>query len=295
MQADPGIEGDGMATQNEPYSEPPEVTGHLNGAPEGEVIGPMLYASPARYPTFMFNYYIYVPSQYEAGKPAALMVFQDAPHYLGYTDSHFNTATVFDNLIHSGEMPVTIGLFIEAGTEDGSFVFNDDRLIREMEYSTYNDTYAKFLTEEIIPDVIQAQYEIVNDPDGWAIGGQSSGGNCSLIVGMQASDKFHKIMTHNGAFDNADRMAADVPGTAFPGAIDNSPVLPLRVNLLSGPNDIPVTYQYNQSVVASLMAKGYHYRYIEGSAGHYPPVHAVHDYPEALRWLWRGYSLPWYQ
>jgi hypothetical protein len=89
-------------------------------------------------------------------------------------------------------------------------------------------------------------------------------------------------------------MAQDVPGTAFPGAIENSPLLPLRVNLLSGPMDIPVTYQYNQSVVAALQAKGNHYRYIEGSGFHYPPLHAVADYPEALRWLWRGYTLPWY-
>jgi enterochelin esterase family protein len=297
MQADPGVEGDGEANQVEPYNEPAEVTGLVGGAVEGQLIGPMQFTSTTVYtnPVWMFQYWIYVPAEYEAGKPAALMVFQDDVHYLGMTDSHFNTPRVFSNLIHEGAMPVTIGLFIAPGTEDGSFVFNDDRLIRETQYSDYNANYASFLIDEIIPNVILNAYDIVNDPEGWAIGGQSSGGNCSLIVGMHRSDKFHKILTHNGAFDNADRIDEGTPGTAFPGAIDNSPVLPLRINLLSGPNDIPVTYQYNESVVASLVAKGYHYRYITGSGNHYPPIHAVHDYPEALRWLWRGYTLPWYQ
>ncbi len=39
---------------------------------------------------------------------------------------------------------------------------------------------------------------------------------------MHASGKFHKILTDNGAFDNADRMSDQVPGTAFPRAITNS-------------------------------------------------------------------------
>lgn len=295
MQADPGTDGDGTTTQDAPYDEPPEVTGLVGGAPAGTLSAQMLFASTTQYPDYKFHYWIWVPAQYEAGKPAALMVFQDGPHYLGLTDSHFNTPNVFANLIHSGDMPVTIALFLETGTPDGNFDFNSQRLIREMEYSDYNDKYARFLIDEIIPGVIQSDYDIVNDPDGWAIGGQSSGGNCSLIVGMHASETFHKILTHNGAFDNADRISETEPGTAFPGAITNSPLLPLRVNLLSGPNDIPVTYQYNQDVIAALMAKGYHYRYVEGSGGHYPPIHAVSDYPEALRWLWRGYTLPWYQ
>jgi enterochelin esterase family protein len=286
VQGDPGTTGDGPATQPEPYNQPAEVTGHVNGAPTGTVSDRQLYASKGLYPGYMFEYYIYVPAQYQPGKPAALMVFQDGLHYLGRTEAHFNTPTVFDNLIHSGDMPVTIGLFLTTGTPDGNFVFDTQREIREMEYSLYSETYAKFLLEEIIPDVITSQYDIVSDPDGWAIGGQSSGGTCSLNVGMHRPDNFHKILTQNGAFDNA--------GQAYPGAIDNSPLLPLRVYLLSGPNDIAITYQFNQSVVASLQAKGYHYRYLEGTGGHFPPDQAVADYPEALRWLWKEYTLPWY-
>ncbi len=46
------------------------------------------------------------------------------------------------------------------------------RLDREAYYSVYDDTYA-FLVQEIIPNVILNTYDIVNDQDGWAIGGQN--------------------------------------------------------------------------------------------------------------------------
>ncbi len=308
VQAPPGTDGDGKTTQNAPYNEPPEVTGLLNGAPAGLLNGlppsmpgattPMLYASPAKYPGYKFHYWIWVPAEYQPGKPAALMVFQDGPHYLGITDSHFHTPTVFANLIKSGDMPVTIAVFTEAGTPDGNFNFDAQRLIREKEYSEYSDVFSRFLLDELLPNVVTNKYDIVKDADGWAIGGQSSGGNCALIVGMHESAKFHKILTHNGAFDNADLQTSDYMNNAkpvFPKVIADGPVLPLRINLLSGPNDIAITYKYNQDVIAALVAKGYHYRYTEGSGMHYPPLHAVSDYPAALRWLWRGYTLPWYQ
>jgi enterochelin esterase-like enzyme len=308
VQAPQGTDGDGKTTQNAPYNEPPEVTGLLNGAPAGLLNGlppsmagattPMLYASPAKYPGYKFHYWIWVPAQYQPGKPAALMVFQDGPHYLGITDSHFHTPTVFANLIKSGDMPVTIAVFTEAGTPDGNFNFDAQRLIREKEYSEYSDVFARFLLDELLPNVVTNKYDIVKDADGWAIGGQSSGGNCSLIVGMHESAKFHKILTHNGAFDNADLQTSDYMNNAkpvFPKVIADSPALPLRINLLSGPNDIAITYKYNQDVIAALAAKGYHYRYTEGTGMHYPPLHAVSDYPAALKWLWRGYTLPWYQ
>jgi hypothetical protein len=43
-----------------------------------------------------------------------------------------------------------------------------------------------------------------------------------------------------------------------------------------------------------LMAKGYHYRYRTGTSPHFPTPAAVQDFPDAMRWLWRGYKLPWY-
>ena len=48
------------------------------------------------------------------GKPAALMVFQDGHAYIN-ENGDFRVPVVFDNLIHKGEMPVTIGVFVDPG------------------------------------------------------------------------------------------------------------------------------------------------------------------------------------
>src|SRR5258705_11321585 len=51
---------------------------------------------------------VYIPAQYEPGKPAALMVFQDGLGYVS-TNGNWRGPLVFDNLIAAKEMAVTIG------------------------------------------------------------------------------------------------------------------------------------------------------------------------------------------
>jgi enterochelin esterase-like enzyme len=60
------------------------------------------------------RYWVYVPTQYTASKPASLMVFQDGRLYLD-SAGEVRASIVFDNLIHRGEMPVTIGVFVDPG------------------------------------------------------------------------------------------------------------------------------------------------------------------------------------
>jgi enterochelin esterase-like enzyme len=49
---------------------------------------------------------VYVPAQYDPAQPACLYVNQDGVQY--------KAPTVFDNLIHRKEIPVTIGVFRHA-------------------------------------------------------------------------------------------------------------------------------------------------------------------------------------
>ena len=58
--------------------------------------------------------WVYVPAQYDPAKPACLMIFQDGGGYVNRTGG-WRVPVVFDNLIAAGEMPVTIGLFINPG------------------------------------------------------------------------------------------------------------------------------------------------------------------------------------
>ncbi|HET6279408.1 MAG TPA: hypothetical protein VFH73_00520, partial [Polyangia bacterium] len=106
-QDNPGTDGDGSHDQPAPYNKPPETTTRMAGAPMGTVTPKALYASTGTYPDRKFKYSIYVPAQYEKGKRAALMVFNDARHY-DETDAYkFNVAITFDNLIYRGDIPVT--------------------------------------------------------------------------------------------------------------------------------------------------------------------------------------------
>nr|WP_256200152.1 hypothetical protein [Verrucomicrobium spinosum] len=60
------------------------------------------------------DWWVYAPAQYTPEKPAALMVFQDGHDYVN-AKGNWRVPTVFDNLIASGAMPPTIGIFINPG------------------------------------------------------------------------------------------------------------------------------------------------------------------------------------
>jgi enterochelin esterase family protein len=287
-QADPGTEGDGTFDQPPPYDLPPESMGPINNAPKGTVTGPFKHVQTGTYTDWdkwTFTYYVYVPSQYKEGHAAALMVFNDGYLYAGIntlTDSRFNAPQVFDNLIQEGTMPVTIAVFIFPGTNDGHQVGGGDGG-RSVQYDSPNDQYGKFLVEEFLPTNILSKYDIVSDADGWAIGGHSSGGIASIVAGFYWSDRFHKMLTASPSFPNR--------GGKFPDEFKTSPTAkPLRIYHLAGTKDLGGFKAANDKAAMIFTELGYHYRYRPGEDNHYPPKAAMADFPNALRWLWRGYK-----
>jgi enterochelin esterase-like enzyme len=136
---------------------------------------------------------IYVPAQYKKEEPAALMVFQDGR---GYQDvnGRWRVPVVFDNLIARGDMPPTIAVFINPGHDKSKE--NPKRpgqaSNRSFEYDSLGDRYARFLLEEIIPEV-EKRYNVSNDPEMRAICGASSGGICSFTVAWERPDAFRKL------------------------------------------------------------------------------------------------------
>lgn len=284
-QSDPGTEGNGTVPQPAPYSMPEEAR-QLDGAPEG-VVGPAAFYESSAYPGLNFQYRVYVPAQYADNRPSALVVFQDGGSiYLDF----FKAPTVLANLIHAGDIPVAIALFINPGTPSGEFRWEEDDSLRSQQYDAVDDRYARFLLDEIIPDVILNKYNVVDDPNGWAVIGFSSGGIASFTAGWHRPDRFRKILTQNGSF-------VDIRGGgAYPDSIRQGEPRPLRIYQLSGTNDLELPvgnwFDANNAVAAALGEMGYAYRYRTGSGQHYPPEQALDDFPAALRWLWRGYDLP---
>jgi enterochelin esterase-like enzyme len=129
-------------------------------------------------------------------------------------------------------------------------------------------------------------FDIVTDPDGWAMSGHSSGGIASIICGWFWPDKFHKMLTMSPSFPNH--------GGVFPAEFLTVPTpKPLRIYHTSAQNDLGGFKAANDQAAMDFMQLGYHYRYLQGGDGdHYPPIAAQSDFPNAMRWVWRGYHIP---
>jgi enterochelin esterase-like enzyme len=288
-QDDPGTTGDGTFVFPPPYNVAPESMTLMNGAKLGQTLGPFIHTQTGTYTgwsQWKFTYYVYVPSEYKPGHPAALMIFNDGYLYAGIdslTDARFHAPTVFENLITEGSMPVTIGVFIFPGTNDGHQVGGGDGG-RGTQYDSPTDQYGKFLREEFLPAEILNKYDIVTDPDGWAIGGHSSGGIASIIAGWFHSDRWHKMLTASPSFPNA--------GGKFPDLFNTAPMKPLRIYHVSGTMDLGGFRAANDKAAMILQGLHYHDRYGQTQDVHYPPHAAMADFANGLRWLWRGYHLP---
>jgi hypothetical protein len=294
----PGTTGDGTNTFNPPYAKAPEETALMNGAKMGQTLGPFKHTQTGMYTNWqqwVWTYYVFVPAEYKPGHAAALMIFNDGYLYcavdgkLGTTNQdpmvYFNAPTVIENLIASGEMPVTIAVCIFPGTNDGHQVGGGDQG-RGTQYDTANDQYGKFLRSEFLPAEILNKYDIVTDPDGWAMGGHSSGGIASVIAGWFHNDRWHKALTASPSFPNA--------GGKFPNLFKTMPALPLRLYHTAGTMDLGGFRNANDSaaMILQMMGPPYHDRYMQTMDVHYPPHAAMADFPNAMRWVWRGYHTP---
>ena len=246
------------------------------GVPGGTILD---YESTAgrAFPGTNRRYWVYVPAQYTASEPASLMVFQDGHLYLA-PEGEMRVPVVFDNLIHRGEMPVTIGVFIDPGEPEN----------RNVEYDAFSDAYATFLLTEILPNV-RNRYLITDDADQWAIGGGSSGGSCAFTVAWTRPDRFRRVLSFLGSF------AQIRGGNRYPELIHDTPKKPLRVFLQAATRDLNWDaaefnwFSTNLRVAAALAERGYDLRLVLGDGGH-DPNHGGAILPDALRWLWRHES-----
>jgi enterochelin esterase-like enzyme len=297
-QADPGTDGDGTFPLNPPYNEAPEEMALMNGAKTGQVLGPFIHTQTGTYTgwsTWKFTYYVFVPAEYQPGHAAALQIFNDGYLYCAVngklgtstqdSEVHFNAPTVIENLINEGSMPVTIAVCIFPGTNDGHQVGGGDGG-RSTQYDTANDQYGKFLEEEFLPAEILNKYTIVTDPDGWAFGGHSSGGIASITQAWFHSDRWHKAVTASPSFPNA--------GGKFPNMFKTMPAQPIRIYHTAGTMDLGGFRAANDSaaMVLQMLGAPTHDRYMQTMDVHYPPHAAMADFPNAMRWAWRGYKTP---
>jgi enterochelin esterase-like enzyme len=256
------------------------------GVPKGIVIQAQ-WNNSIVFPGTARNYRVYVPAQYDGKTPACVMVFQDGTAYAD-PKGLFRVPTVFDNLIHKGEMPVTIGIFVNSGTFPPAKKDEKPRSNRSFEYDTLSDQYARFLLEEILPEV-GSRYLLTNDPEGRAVCGMSSGGICSWTVAWQRPDKFRKVLSHVGSFTNIRG------GYVYPSQIREKPHKPIRIFLQDGSHDLDNSWGNwplaNQEMASALSFAHYDYKFVYGDGIH-SGRHGGAILPDSLRWLWRDYRPP---
>ncbi len=294
-----GVAAASATPTDDVYSLGPDSQPH-EGVPRGKVIGPLTLASQV-FTNTTRNYWVYVPSQYDAKQPAALMIFQDGQAFVS-TNGEYRVPYVFDNLIYRREMPVTIAVFINPGhlpdqPESSSTNWGDSINNRATEYNELNDNYAKLIVNELMP-MLAKDYNISKNPDDRAIAGASSGAICAFTVAWQRPDQFHKVISTIGSF-------VDLRGGhVYPDLVRQSEHKPIRIFLQDGLNDLRGRgrnkgdynwkldwHAQNIKMVAALTEKGYDVNYCWGIGTHSNRQGGA-IMPEMLRWLWRDYPRP---
>jgi enterochelin esterase-like enzyme len=269
-----------------------------DGVPRGEIKGPFTLPSEV-FPGTSHTYSVYVPAQYDAAKPACLMVFNDG-HAFSNPNGDVRATNVLDNLIHRRELPVMIAVFINPGRrpdqpEPSPRDWGDRNTNRPTEYNALDDKYARVIVDELLP-ALRKDYNISSDPNHRGIGGASSGAIAAFTVAWERPDEFRKVLSLIGSYTNLRG------GHVYPEKVRESERKPLRIYFQDGRNDnrglrrggeYDATRDWflqNVRLVEALTEKGYDITYQWGIGGH-NQKHGGAIFPDMLRWLWRDHSV----
>lgn len=254
--------------------------------PKGEVTN-HTFAKSKIFPGTVREYSIYVPQQYDPSKPACVHVNQDGVQ--------FNAPAVFDELIHKKEMPITIGVFIRPGVVKALSPNALDRFNRSYEYDGLGDNYARFLLEELLPEVEKQKTKdgrpirLSKDGNDRSIGGSSSGAICAFTAAWERPDAFRRVFSAIGTYVGLRG------GNDYPTLIRKYEPKPIRIFLQDGSADLNIYggdwWMANQEMQRALAFAGYEVRHEWGDGGH-NGQHATKLFPDAMRWLWKDWPEP---
>jgi gluconolactonase len=262
-----------------------------SNVPHGELLQGAI-ADSKIFPGTENKFQVYVPAQYDAAKPACLLVKLDG---LGSFEG-----TVLDNLIASKEVPVMIGIGIVPGTiwkdPEGTPKRQALRFNRSYEFDSVNDHFADYVLNELLPAV---QRMVTRDGrpirlsasgnDHAATGG-STGGIGSFTLAWQRPDQFTRVYSVIGTF------VSMRGGHDYPALIRKTDPKPIRIFLEDGSTDAwnPVFgswYDANLNMESALSFAGYDVAHAWGQHGHDGRPGQV-IFPDVMRWLWRDYPTP---
>ena len=227
---------------------------------------------------------VYVPQQYTGDEPACLLVCMDGILY--------DATTVMDNLIATGEMPITIGVFVNPGV-----VYDEDREVvrynRCKEFDSTDDNFVSFLESEVLARVEGMAtksgkvVKLSKDANDRAITGASSGGIAAFTAAWSRPDLFSRVYTTVGTF------VAMRGGHEYPAIVRKTEPKPLRIYMQDGWYDVwtPIFgewFEYNLLMESAFNFAGYEAFHL-WNRGNHSIKYGTLAFPDAMRWLWKGY------
>lgn len=238
------------------------------------------------YPESVHEYKVYLPAGYNSSKEYPLIIFLDG--ISEYLSPLVRADIVLDNLISDKRLPEMIAVFLEPGDKGEGMplmggAFGGPRSNRSLEYDSVDDTFVRFLLEELLPK-ISAECNFTDNPNLRAICGSSSGAQAAFNAAWHRPDAFRKVICSIGSF------VAIRGGDCNPDRIRKSSQKPLRVfiqdcesNLNNISGDLVLS---NKQMASALEYRGYDYKYVIDKGGHnYEYVGYL--LPEMLEWIWR--------
>ena len=249
----------------------------------GEVVKFEITDSPT-YPGTTREVWVYVPKLYQDTAPACLLVCMDGILY--------DATTIMDNLIATGEMPVTIGVFVNPGVvydENGEVV----RYNRCKEFDSTDDRFVSFLEQEVLARVEGMQTQsgqtirLSSDANDRAITGASSGGIAAFSAAWNRPDLFSRVYTTVGTF------VAMRGGHEYAAIVRKTEPKPLRIYMQDGWYDVwnPIFgewFEYNLLMESAFNFAGYEAFHV-WNRGNHSIKYGTLAFPDAMRWLWKGY------
>ncbi|WP_422923012.1 SMP-30/gluconolactonase/LRE family protein [Singulisphaera sp. PoT] len=265
------------------FGSAPEPTQEI---PKGEVTRHVFEASKI-FPGTVRDYWVYVPKQYDPTKPACVYISQDGIQY--------KAPEVFDSLIAKKEIPIVIGVFVMHGRVKAPSNAALDRFNRSYEYDGLGDNYARFLLEEILPEVEKLStsdgrpIKLSKSGNDRCIAGSSSGAIAAFTAAWERPDDFRRVFSTIGTYVGLRG------GNEYPTLVRKYEPKPLRIFLQDGDSDLNIYggdwWMANQEMERALVFAGYEVNHAWGKGGH-NGEHGTALFPDAMRWLWKDWPAP---
>lgn len=252
--------------------------------PTGDIKGPFKLASRI-YPGTERNYWIYVPKQYDPLKSTCSMIVQDGLSRA----TGWNLPRTLDSLIDKKDIPVMIGIFVDHGKVSAIGDDHYPRYNRSVEYDALGDQYARFLLEEMLPEV-ERSYNLSKNPNDRSIAGASSGAICAFNAAWEYPDQFRRVLSTIGTYVGLRG------GDEWATLVRKTEPQPLRIFLEDGTRDLNIYagdwWTANQGMLSALTFAGYEVNHAWGEGGGHDSKHTVTVMADALKWLWKDYPAP---